>query len=80
MENSALEGAVSAAAGADRPVQAMGPAIAPLRVVGLAVTGPDLAAHLRPTLPQLVTVTPLEHDRFLLLLAGANQGEQQSVE
>jgi len=39
-----------------------------------------LVAALRRYVPQLVTVEPLDGGRFLLVLAGADQGEQADKE
>jgi hypothetical protein len=47
----------------------VGPAIPPLNVTGLVVTKADLIKALRIYVPQLVDITSLDDDRFLLSLA-----------
>lgn len=53
-----------------------GVALPPLAVGGLVVSTAALVAALRPYLPQLVDVEPLDGGRFLLTLAGADRGTQ----
>jgi len=48
--------------------------VSPLQVSGLVVSTAALVAALRPYLPQLVTVEPLDGGRFLLQLTGAGPG------
>ena len=57
-----------------------GMALRPLAVTGLVVSTAALVAALRPYLPQLIDVEPLDGGRFLLQLAGVDQGEQQAKE
>ena len=58
----------------------LGGALQPLAVSGLVVSTAALVAALRRYVPQLVTVEPLDGGRFLLVLAGADQGEQAEKE
>lgn len=57
-----------------------GMALRPLAVSGLVVSTAALVAALRLYAPQLIAITPLDGGQFLLMLAGADQGEQQAVE
>lgn len=74
---------LTAARTAAPPTTPVGPAapgmtLAPLPVSGLVVSTATLVAALRPYLPQLIEVKPLDGERFLLTLAGVDQ-EEQSV-
>jgi hypothetical protein len=51
-----------------------------LAVSGLVVSTAALVAALRLYVPQLSAIEPLDGGRFLLLLAGADQGEQAEKE
>lgn len=57
-----------------------GMALQPLAVSGLVVSTAALVAALRPYLPQLVGIEPLDSGQFLLQLAGADQGSQEGME
>lgn len=62
---------------AGRPQRtATGIALPPLHVSGLVVSTAALVAALRPYLPQLIDVEPLDSGQFLLRLAGSDQGQQ----
>lgn len=53
-----------------------GMALQPLAVSGLVVSMAALVAALRPYLPQLIGITPLDGEQFLLQLTGADQGQE----
>lgn len=57
-----------------------GTALRPLVVSGLVVSTTALVAALRPYLPQLVDVTPLDGGQFLLRLADAAPGDNGLAE
>jgi hypothetical protein len=68
---------VDTRSGGDAPGQLAGAgAIAvPLQVSGLVVSTAALVAALRPYLPQLVDITPLDGGQFLLRLADDAPGD-----
>ena len=57
-----------------------GRSVLPLAVSGLVVGTTALVAALRPYLPQLIDITPLDGGRLLLQLTGADQDERPAAE